>query len=96
MRNRTRTPKHCFHKPSGKGYVRLSGKTFYTGVWGTEEANSHFDRLLTEWLAHGRSLPSLEHRGADYWLHPGTYYWKRSRFSLVEVSLDYDHGKGLQ
>ena len=85
MRNRTRTPKHCFHKPTGQGYVRLSGKTFYTGVWGTEEANSHFDRLLTEWLAHGRSMPSLEGREADYWVkdlvadywvHAETYYRK--------------------
>lgn len=82
---RSRTPGHCRHKAKGLGYVRLSGRTFYTGKWGTEEAQREYERLLAEWLRNGRLLPadSVGDSGywvkdliADFWVHSQAYYRK--------------------
>lgn len=54
MNDRHHTPKHCLHKPSGLGYVRLNGKCHYTAKWGTLEAGKRYDLLLATWLANGR------------------------------------------
>src|SRR4051794_4104126 len=53
-------PKHCHHKASGRGVVRLSGKDHYTGPWGTPAAEAAYERLLAEWLANGRSAAAPE------------------------------------
>lgn len=61
-------PRHCHHKASGRGVVRLGGKDHYTGPWGSPEAEAAYERLVAEWLANGRSLP--DPTAADG--HPGT------------------------
>jgi integrase len=45
-------PKHCHHKASGRGVVRLNGRDHYTGVWGSSAADTEYKRLVAEWLAN--------------------------------------------
>ncbi len=52
-------PAHCEHKSSGRGYVYLDGRYVYTGKWGTQAAKDEYDRLIGEWIAGGRRLPSV-------------------------------------
>src|SRR5690349_513035 len=47
-------PKHCHHKASGRGVVRLNGRDHYTGAWGSPEAEAAYKRLVAEWLANHR------------------------------------------
>lgn len=55
MSRSRRIPKHCHHKASNCGVVRLNGHDHYTGLWGTPEAEAAYERLVSEWLANGRS-----------------------------------------
>jgi integrase len=59
-----RIPKHCEHKPTGRGFVRLDGRQVYTGRWGTAEANAKYDKILAEWLASGRQRETERGTGA--------------------------------
>jgi integrase len=43
---------------SGQAVVRLNGRDHYLGRWGTAGAKLAYERLVAEWLAHGRNLPS--------------------------------------
>jgi hypothetical protein len=45
------------HKPSGQAVVTLSGRDYYLGKHGSGEAKAEYDRLISEWLVHGRNLP---------------------------------------
>ena len=47
-------PKHCHHKASRRGVVRLNGRDHYTGPWGSPEAEGEYKRLVAEWLANHR------------------------------------------
>jgi len=47
-------PQHCRHAPTETGYVRLNGKSHYTGRWGSPEARAAYDRLIRDWIANGR------------------------------------------
>lgn len=78
-------PKHCHHAPSNQGYVRLSGKLIYTGIWGSPEATGKYERLVAEWLIQGRRTPNLEETPdgdeyrvvdliADFMRHADTWY----------------------
>ncbi|MCA8943149.1 MAG: site-specific integrase [Planctomycetes bacterium] len=74
-------PKHCHHRHTNQGYVRLDGETLYTGVWGKPETDAKYDRLIAEWLASGRvtqrtsaSAYEIRHLVADYWTHIQSYY----------------------
>lgn len=53
-------PAYCHHKASGKAVVRLSGRDVYLGPYGTEESKSAYDRVIAEWLDHGRKPRSPE------------------------------------
>lgn len=54
------TPAYCFHKASGKAFVRLNGEMIYLGEYGSPESRAEYDRLIAEWLARGRTLPPEE------------------------------------
>jgi integrase len=82
--SRNRVPRHCLHKPSGRGYVRLNGTAHYTGAWGSREAQERYERLLAAWLMSGRAEPPAAEAGplsytleclmAEYWEHAQSYY----------------------
>jgi integrase len=91
-------PKHCEHKPTGRGFVRLDGKQVYTGRWGTQEAARRYERLVGEWMLNGRreAVPEAEAGSLlglfDEWAsHPPTKasYWrsltKTVRGALVQT-----------
>ena len=55
-----RTPMYCRHKSTGRAYARLDGRMIYLGAYGTPESRAEYDRIIAEWLAHGRQLPQSE------------------------------------
>lgn len=59
-----RIPAYVHHKPSGQARVRIGGRDHYLGPHGSPESRAEYDRLIAEWLASGRRLPTPE-RGAD-------------------------------
>lgn len=48
--NVAREPGYCLHKPTGQAYVRLGGKVFYLGEYGTDLSKQRYNRLKAEWL----------------------------------------------
>jgi integrase len=53
-----RTPSYRLHKPSGQAVVTLNWRDFYLGQWNSPESRAEYDRLVAEWLARGRTLPT--------------------------------------
>jgi hypothetical protein len=49
-----RIPKYRRHRASGQAIVTLNGRDHYLGPHGSETSKAEYDRLVTEWLAHGR------------------------------------------
>jgi integrase len=73
--------------PKGSVVV-LSGKYIYCGPYGSAEAREKYDRVVAEWLAHGRCLTSLvldehdltiEQLLLAYWRFVETYYVKNGQ-----------------
>lgn len=83
MSNATlRVPKLCKHRATGQAVVRLNGKDFYLGRYGSAAAKAEYDRRITEWLANGRQLSNSEDGLSVselilvYIRHAATYYGK--------------------
>ena len=79
-------PKYRKHKASGQAIVSLSGVDHYLGPHGTKTSKLEYDRLIGEWLANGRQLPSestetlaVKDLIARYWTHCKTYYVKNGK-----------------
>ncbi len=53
LNNRVRIPALVHHKATNQARVRLDGRDFYLGRFGTEVANEAYRRLIAEWLATG-------------------------------------------
>lgn len=55
-KNPPKVPKYRLYKPRGLGLVRISGRDFYLGKYGTpEESLEAYQRIVTEWMAnHGQ------------------------------------------
>ena len=79
---RTRIPSYRLHKPSDSAVVSIDGNDFYVGAWNSSHSKREYDRLITEWLAGGRSLTTGgSHRSvtitelvAEYWCFAERYY----------------------
>ena len=48
-------PKYRKHRASGQAVVTINGHDHYLGPHGTKASRVEYDRLITEWLASGRS-----------------------------------------
>jgi len=96
-------PKHCLHKASNRGVVRLNGRDHYTAGWGTPEAEAGYHRLVAEWLANhqlpvsGASAdnsanPKTEITVEDlihvFWRHVESYY-RRADGSPTSEPVNY-------
>ena len=87
MRGPSKTPpKYRKHKRSGQAVVTLDGKDFYLGPHGTKASKLEYDRLIGEWLANGRTLPTgpgdvmtVAKLAAAYWKFAKTYYVKNGK-----------------
>lgn len=51
-----RVPGLCKHRATGQAVVRLNGRDFYLGSYGSSAAKVEYDRLINDWLAHGRQI----------------------------------------
>jgi integrase len=51
-----RIPSLRRHKPSDRAVVTIDGHDLYCGPWKSPEAKAEYDRIVSEWLANGRSL----------------------------------------
>ena len=54
-----RLPSYRHHKPSGQAVVTLNGRDFYLGEFDSPSSREGYDRLICEWLSHGRQLPNV-------------------------------------
>jgi hypothetical protein len=66
--------------------VTLSGRDFYLGKWNSPASRREYDRLIGEWLAGGRQVPTENHDDrtvaellAAYWGFAKSYYRKNGR-----------------
>ncbi len=80
-------PKYRKHRPSGKAVVTLSGRDYYLGPHGTKASKIEYDRLIGEWLANGRQLPTIVESKpisivklcSNYWVFCRSYYVKNGK-----------------
>jgi hypothetical protein len=52
MYARKQLPKYCRHKSSGRAYVRIGGKMYYLGKYGSEASRREYDRIIAEFVAN--------------------------------------------
>ena len=53
-----RVPSCRRHKPSGQATVTINGQDICPGTWNTRARKAEYDRLIAEFLTHGRQLQS--------------------------------------
>jgi integrase len=51
-------PAYCHHKATGQARVKIGGRDFYLGAYGSQESKERYDELIGSWLSHGRELPT--------------------------------------
>ncbi len=79
------TPKYRHHKASGQAVVTLDGHDYYLGPHGTRASRRAYDRLMGEWLAGGRRLPTACHDLAvnevlaRFWVFAAQHYRKNGQ-----------------
>ncbi len=91
----TRVPSYRCHKPSGQAVVTLNGRDIYLGQYGTKQSKAEYQRIVGEWLAAGRILPSdgdltVAELCLVYWRWAKGYYQVKpggSRGSIERVQL---------
>jgi integrase len=80
-----RVPKYCRHRGSGQAVVALSGQDIYVGQYGSPASRAKYDRLIAEWIAAGRRLPTdpnaitIAEVVAAFRRHAQTYYGADSK-----------------
>ncbi len=86
----SKVPKYRLYKPRGLGLVRIKGRNFYLGKYGTPESLEAYQRIVSEWTAnHGRvSQANSKRQSKDqtidalfvaYWSFVKGYYLKNGR-----------------
>jgi len=88
-------PTYRLHKASGHAVVTLDGQDFYLGPHGTAASRAEYDRLVGEWQANGRRLPSSADPAVDvtidelfvaYWDHAESHYRRPDGTTSSELS----------
>jgi integrase len=54
-----RLPQIRCHTPSGRARLRINGRHYWLGTYGSPESLREYDRLVGLYLANGRQLPSV-------------------------------------
>ena len=91
-RLKTRVPKLSRHTRGG-AFVTIDGRRVWLGRYGDPVTSEKYDRLVAEWLAHGRSLPGAARSDEDE-DHEVTvteivvryYRWAKGRYGTAGVS----------
>ena len=60
-----KTPQMRHYKPRNLARVRINGKDIYLGQWDSKEAQAEYERVLAEYFANGRNLPSPQPEPPD-------------------------------
>jgi hypothetical protein len=58
--SKPRVASYRHHRPSGQALVTLNGRDHYLGTWNTKASRQEYERLIGEWLANGRRLPTQD------------------------------------
>jgi len=93
-----RIPSYRLHKPTGQAVVTISGRDIYMGRHGSPESKVLYAKLIAEWDAHGRALPtgkdddpSINEIIVRYTDHCSNYYVKNghptSEVGTIRMSL---------
>jgi integrase len=100
-----RIPAYRLHRKSGQAIVTLNGRDHYLGPHGTEVSRAEYDRLVTEWLAHGRCTRqaanspqaiNVSHVIHGFWLHAQIHYRKLDGTPSGELHNIHDALKPLR
>ena len=98
---KTRVPSYRLHKPTGLAVVRLTGRDFYLGRYGSPESHDRYNRLIAEWLANQHQIAHQGRPSGDvsditinelilaYWQHVEQYYVKNGRPSGEQQAMKY-------
>lgn len=87
-KNLATEPLYRYHKARNCAVVRVDGKDFYLGEFGSAASYEARDRILSEWLANGRTLPRRDDTSSEltvneiivrYLRHAQVYYKKAGR-----------------
>ena len=81
-RQKSLRPAYQLHKHSGQAKVRIDGRDYYLGPYGSQESRHKYDDLLTEWLLRqdvGRVTLCCDDLALMYLDHARTYYRKNGR-----------------
>lgn len=62
---KSKLPSYRLHRASRQAVVTLNGKDVYLGVHGTDESRENYRRVIEEWLANHRQLPTQGAPGAS-------------------------------
>ena len=65
MPKRLRIPSYCRHKATGQAVVRLGGKDFYLGKYGTAESRQRHRELTFRWQGQTAFAFVEEEEAAD-------------------------------
>jgi integrase len=80
-----RTPKYCLHRPTGQARVRIQGKDFYLGEYGSEESHQRYNELisrtLTGTLNTSHAKVTIAQLCIAYIDYARTYYLKHGRLT---------------
>ena len=55
-----RIPSYRLHKPTKQAVVTLDHRDVYLGRYDTPMSREKYDRLIAQWLANGRKLPTAK------------------------------------
>jgi hypothetical protein len=83
-----RVPSYRLHKQSGQAIITLDGRDVCLGKFGSPQSKAQYNRLLAEWLANDRSLPTPVQpitvvEVADAFLTHANVYYKHSDGTLT-------------
>ncbi|WP_428939695.1 tyrosine-type recombinase/integrase [Fontivita pretiosa] len=91
MPDPTRIPAYRHHKASGQAVVTLEGRDIYLGTYKSAASRAEYNRLIAEWLAAGRRLPTdpasvtVAEVAAAFRQHARTYYRRPDGTPTSEV-----------
>src|SRR4029450_9783283 len=87
------TPNYRKHKASGQAIVTLSGRDHYLGPHGSATSRREYDRVVTEWISNGRTMPTPKEELtvveliAAYIRHAKAYYRGSSECQATAYSV---------
>jgi integrase len=88
-------PGYCRHKPTNQAYIRLDGKPYYLGEYGSELSKERYNRLKAEWLSNRHSKkfqpksstgPTVSDICHAYLDHAEVYYSASKEYKNLELA----------